>query len=120
MGDKPSEDAKAGGFPWITVALGLVGLVLIAVSVPNLFWPRTRAAKPACVANLKQLDGAKEQWALETRHTNGFRLTKQDIQGVLSNLKNSAMPICPRGGTYVVGPIGASPRCSIGGPEHTL
>ena len=44
-------------------------------------------------------------------------VTWDDIRPYLSR-KGRALPICPAGGTYTLGPLSESPRCSI--PEHKL
>jgi hypothetical protein len=64
----------------------------------------------ACTRNLEQIDGAKEQWALENNRQTGDPVTWSDLLG--AHLKR--MPICPRDGTYAINPIGQNPTCSIG------
>ena len=72
----------------------------------------------ACIANLTEIDGAKEQWALENKKTMG---SSADPPGVNSYLKNSMQPACPANGTYTYQIVGVSPTCSIGATlDHTL
>ena len=77
------------------------------------FWlHRTRnvsAAQP-CLGNLRQLEGAKEQWATDNSATSGAEIAFDDI---LPYLKK--MPNCNKNGTYSLGKIGEEPRCSIHG-----
>lgn len=70
----------------------------------------------ACINNLRQLDGAKEQWALENRKTVGALPTEADLIGEKAFIRQK--PVCPQGGVYTLGPIGAKPTCSI--PGHQL
>ena len=54
----------------IMIVVAIIGL-LAAIAIPNFVKARTTAQKNACIANLKQIDGAKEQWALENKLTSG-------------------------------------------------
>lgn len=75
-----------------------------------------QAQKHACIANLKQIDGATQQWALENRK---LAASPVDMRGVVEYLKGSVLPFCPAGGVYRPGvTVSASPLCSV--PGHTL
>ena len=67
----------------------------------------------ACINHLRQIDGAKQQWAIEKGKTNGSPVTAADIAAYV---KKDAFQ-CPSGGTYVVGAIGEDPTCSYGTKE---
>ena len=82
---------------------------------------RTRLATPvadpkrdACINILRQLDGAKQQWALEMNKTAQSVPTWQDIGPYLNN----AIPKCPAGGTYTLNAVEHVPTCSVAG--HVL
>jgi len=101
----------------IMIVVAIIGL-LAAIAIPNFVKARATAQKNACIANLRQLDGAKEQWALETKKTNG---DTTDTTAVNAYLKNSLAPECPGNGTYTYGNVGVSPVCSLGSTAgHTL
>ena len=68
-----------------------------------------------CVTNLRQLEGAKQQWALETGKTADAIPTPQDI---LRYLPNNQAPVCPSGGVYTLNAVGKNPTCSVQG--HVL
>jgi hypothetical protein len=68
----------------------------------------------ACINNLRALDGAKQQWALEKQKPNGALLTPADL---LPYLPNNTMPACPVGGVYTLNPVGQGTICNI--PGHT-
>ena len=68
-----------------------------------------------CINNLRQIDAAKNQWALENGKKAGDLVTEADIQPYLTGGK---MPTCPSGGTYTIGKVGENPTCSI--PGHVL
>jgi hypothetical protein len=98
------------------LAVLLAGLPVIR----NFIASRNVAAKNACIANLKQIDGATQQWALENGKvaTDTYSLTDTTL---LAYLKGSALPICPEGGRYLPGSdVRDAPRCTLGGPGHTL
>ena len=73
----------------------------------------------ACQENLAKIDGAKEQWALETNAlataTPGWDDLVTDDPAT-SFLKSQ--PECPGGGTYTLGNVATEPTCSIDG--HSL
>ena len=48
----------------IMIVVAIIGL-LAAIAIPNFVKARTASQKNACIANLKQLEGAKATWALE-------------------------------------------------------
>jgi len=101
----------------IMIVVAIIGL-LAAIAIPNFVKARTTAQKNACIANLKQIDGAKEQWAMENKKTTG---DTTDATAVNSYLKNSAAPQCPGNGTYTYSNVGVNPVCSIGSTlGHTL
>ena len=69
----------------------------------------------ACINNLRQIDAAKQQWALEKNKADTAVPTAQDL---LPYLKNGIFPVCPASGTYFINAIGELPACSI--PGHVL
>jgi hypothetical protein len=68
-----------------------------------------------CINNLRQIDGAKAQWALEKQKPSGTLLTVADLAPYL---KTNTLPTCPAGGVYTINPVGYAPLCSI--PGHAL
>ena len=69
----------------------------------------------ACINNLRQIDGAKQQWALENRKTETAIPTAQDIAPYL---KDGLIPVCPATGQYTLNAVNLLPTCSVAG--HTL
>jgi len=69
----------------------------------------------ACINNLRQIDGAKQQWALEKSKADADVPTTQNL---LPYLKDGIFPACPEGGTYSINAVGEPPTCSI--PGHVL
>ena len=52
----------------IMIVVAIIGL-LAAIAIPNFVKARTTSQMNACINNLRQIDGAKQQWALETKQT---------------------------------------------------
>jgi hypothetical protein len=104
---------------WLAVAVfGIGGAVLIAI--PNFIKARETSCKNTCIANLKQIDGAKEQWALEFHKTTNDIPTFADLIGTTNYIKNT--PTCPGGGHYILNAIGQAPACADNkaDPSHAL
>jgi septal ring factor EnvC (AmiA/AmiB activator) len=73
------------------------------------------SARNVCINNLRQIDAAKNQWALENNKTADAIPAAQDL---LPYLKDGIFPVCPSGGTYTIGAVGVPPTCSVFG--HAL
>ena len=82
--------------------------MLAAIAIPNFVKARATSQQNACINNLRQLDAAKNQWALENRKTATDVPTQADLLPYLRQ-----WPVCPQGGAYTIGPVGQSPKCSI-------
>lgn len=79
---------------------------------------QAQAQKNACINNLRQIDGAKQQWALENKKAVGALVSANDVSPYI---KGDALPACPSGGTYTLNLVGINPTCSLGAVQgHTL
>jgi len=76
---------------------------------------RNQAQINACINNLRQIDGATQQWALENRQPATAPVTPNDL---LRYLRGATMPVCPAGGFYTVINVSTLPTCSV--PGHAL
>jgi hypothetical protein len=76
---------------------------------------RRNSLQIACINNLRQLDAAKAQWALEKGKTSADTPTVDDLKPYLSRGK---MVVCPAGGDYSIGRLDTAPTCSVKG--HVL
>src|SRR5881275_1429444 len=54
----------------IMIVVLIIG-ILLAIAVPNFIKARESSRTKACIANLKQIDSAKEQWAMDLNKANG-------------------------------------------------
>jgi RNA polymerase sigma factor (sigma-70 family) len=72
-------------------------------------------ARNGCINNLRHIDGAIQQYALENKLTADDTVTAEQI---LPYLKDTNIMRCPLGGTYGLGRVGDKPTCSM--PGHAL
>ena len=79
----------------IMIVVAIIGL-LAAIAIPNFVKARAVSQKNACIANLKQLDGAKATWALEMKKQNTDTPVDTDLIGATSYIR--VKPSCPGGG----------------------
>jgi regulator of replication initiation timing len=68
-----------------------------------------------CINNLRQIDAAKQQWALENDRTDDAIPSAQDL---LPYFGDGLFPVCPSGGIYTINAVDVPPTCSI--PGHVL
>ncbi len=73
------------------------------------------SVKNFCINNLRQIDGAKEQWALERGKERGAEVNEMELRPYL---KEGRIPRCPEGGAYIIGRVDEVPRCRVAG--HTV
>jgi hypothetical protein len=73
-------------------------------------------ARNICINNLRQIDGAIQQCALENKLTTNDTVTVEQLQPYLA--RNKDVFRCPSGGIYTFGPVTQLPSCSI--PGHAL
>lgn len=96
----------------IMIVVAIIGL-LAAIAIPSFVKARNTARANACVNNLRQIDSAKEQLALETNLAEGAAPAEADINDYMKG----GAPTCPGAGTYTYGNIGTAPTCSVGDPH---
>ena len=104
----------------IMIVVAIIGL-LAAIAIPNFVKARTTAQKNACINNLRQIDGAKEQWALENKKTQTDAPTLDSAAGtglIGTDKYIKVIPQCPANGSYTVGDMSTKPTCS--NTDHTL
>ena len=97
----------------IMIVVAIIGL-LAAIAIPSFMTARTNARKSMCINNLRQIDGAKEQWAMGNNADVGnTAVTLALLVGTGGFIKET--PQCPAGGAYTVSAIGTAPGCNIAG-----
>ena len=101
---------------WLALPIAGIVILLLTIVVPNFIKARSTCAQAACINNLRQIDGAKDQWAIEKGHKVGETAVASEVVEYIKG----GMPVCPDGGYYALHPIGENPTCSIGGARHSL
>jgi len=102
----------------LLAGLALILVVLIGLTLPNFVRVRVASSRNACIANLKQIQGAKETWALENKKSPTDVPSPADLIGWDKYIRDT--PVCPDGGSYRLGAVGEKATCSVSGPGHTI
>jgi prepilin-type N-terminal cleavage/methylation domain-containing protein len=123
-----SIKSKKQGFTLveIMIVVAIIGL-LAAIAIPNFVRARTTAQQNACINNLRQLDGAKQQWALEYKAGQTDSPTIAQIQPYMGRGTNGSQPTCPADSqssfdtSYTLNNLQVAPACRIlGTSTHVL
>ena len=115
---KLSTSNKAGfTLVEIMIVVAIIGL-LAAIAIPNFVKARTASQKNACIANLKQIDGAKASWALEQKKNNSDTPGDTDLFGATNYIRDK--PACPGGGAYALNRVDAKPTCDQSAAGHSI
>jgi hypothetical protein len=137
MGDiEPRLSRVKIGFWILLVTLALSMLVLVlAPTLRNHVVPLSHSEVSDCINNLRNIEAAKNEWALINNKTTNDIPTWADIKDYIKRLERdkpylkfevdpeSGLPKCPSGGIYVIGKVGEVPTCSLGStitPNHIL
>ena len=104
----------------IMIVVAIIGL-LAAIAIPSFVKARTTSQKNACINNLRQIDSAKEQWAMATKQVADAAVTSTMQSETGTNTINEYIkggePECPAGGTITYENIGSNPVCTVDAHE---
>jgi prepilin-type N-terminal cleavage/methylation domain-containing protein len=105
----------------IMIVVAIIGL-LAAIAIPNFVKARNTSQANACINNMRQVDSAAQQWALETGKKDS---DAPDSAAIDDYIKGGVMPECPAGGVYALAAnLGTTPivTCPNAGltPPHVL
>jgi prepilin-type N-terminal cleavage/methylation domain-containing protein len=106
----------------IMIVVAIIGL-LAAIAIPNFVKARATSQANACINNLRQIDAAANQFALEKGKSTGNTLTlTTDLTPYIKLNSNGSLPPCPAGGTYALTQVGTNPTCTLSSltPPHRL
>ena len=104
------------------IVVAIIGL-LAAIAIPNFVKARATSQCNACINNLRQIDGAANQFALEKGKATGAAITlNTDLTPYIKLNSQNKLPPCPAGGTYTLIAVGNNPTCSLStlNPPHQL
>jgi len=108
----------------IMIVVAIIGL-LAAVAIPNILRARTTSQTKLCIDNLRMIDAAQQQWALETGALGTTVPVASNIQPYLGR-GNGELPICPIdpaqsfATSYNRNNCQAAPNCQIDPTDHKL
>jgi general secretion pathway protein G len=117
-----SENKSSVRVTLILVAIIPLMSIFVWIPIVNSIMPHYNSPQNSCINNLRQLEVAKQEWALENGKTNGAVCTENDIKNFIKLDSNGNLPRCPQGGIYTIGKVGAPPTCSLSNavPPHVL
>lgn len=108
---------KGEGIALAGLVLGYINLALVplmmAIAIPSFVNARAKSQEAACKNNLRQVDGASDQYALDHGKPPAS-------VGDLVPTYIGRTPTCPKGGIYTLGKAGADPECSLALDGHTI
>ena len=122
---KATIASKRAGFTLveIMIVVAIIGL-LAAIAIPNFVSARARAQASACINNLKQIDAAASQFAIEQGKRTGSAINfPTDLTPYIKLNSAGSLPACPAGGNYSDNKVGDQPACSLGNtvsPGHVM
>ena len=103
----------------IMIVVSLIG-TMAAIAVPNMIKARTESQKDICINNLRQINSAIQQWAVETKQPATAAVSETDVTPYMRS-----KAICPSGGTsfsdsYQVSTVSDSAVCLKVPATHLL
>lgn len=95
----------------IMIVVAIIG-ILAAIAIPNFIKARKTSRAKACVSNLKQIDGAVQQWALETKKASTQTVSDPLVNDIGPYMKG-AWSNCPSNDSPYAGgfQVQSSPKC---------
>ena len=97
------------------IVVAIIGL-LAAIAIPNFIHARAKSQQNACINNLRQIESAIDEWALENGQTTGAAVPNvATVSAYIKLNASSSIPGCPAGGTYTTTSVGSIPQvnCSL-------
>jgi prepilin-type N-terminal cleavage/methylation domain-containing protein len=95
----------------IMIVVAIIAL-LAAIAVPSFMNARTKSMQSSCMNNLRLIDGAIQQYALDNSNVLATAMTQ--LVGTNAYIKDT--PVCKAGGAYTLpANLGAKTSCSVHG-----
>ena len=111
----------------IMIVVAIIGL-LATIAIPNFVRARMQAHRTACINNLRQIDSAKQTWAMENKAGQTALPTPANIQPYMGRGTGGSLPTCPSDSqntfatSYDIQDLSTTPTCKIlpGAPGDTI
>jgi len=101
VGNGNADPGKTAATVVLMQPAAVVGL-LSAIAIPNFVKARSTAQRNTVINNLRIIEGAKDQWAIENRKSDGAGVTERDLETYIRG--GRVRPIV--GETYSINPVG--------------
>ena len=109
----------------LMIVVAIIGL-LAAIAIPNFVRARTTSQQNACINNLRQIDGAKQEWGTDNRVSATARPGTAMLKPYLGRGTNGTLPTCPLDSqntydtSYTGGDLQTPPVCRQSPSNHVL
>lgn len=106
---------RNAGFTLIEIMIVvLIIAILLAIAIPNFLRARETSRAKSCQANMRQIETAKEQWAMDNRKAATDTPAASELVTEYMRGTEDILPDCPSSGSYTIGNMSTRPTCSIG------
>jgi len=78
----------------LMIVVSIIGL-MASIGIPGMLRARSQTQETTCIDNLRLLDGAKQQWALENKQSSGATPTPVQLQPYCGHAGVGKLPLCP-------------------------
>src|SRR5688572_2395188 len=114
----------------IMIVVAVIGL-LAAMGIPHALHAYARSQRGACISQLRQIESAKQQWAMDSGQGGGTTPTEAEVAPFLNRSGSTGHFVCPldRGKgkkqkrscdtSYSMNQVTDAPTCKID-PTHHL
>ena len=124
---KNNKGHRATGFT-LTQMMAVVGLILLLAVITTQFGicPRCCTQEDACIANMRVIEDAKRQWALDHHKSTNDTPVGSDLAPYIGPGTEAELPVCPNDPTqsfdtsYNPQKVGTAPTCKIEPATHVV